>query len=128
MNNKKKDNKNISSLNFNIETELSLLVTQKKIPSRIAQKIANKIKGLNGEISKEQLHALVNKIKDIINKYEKSYQTSNQSKLEKPNKNMKKVVEILKNLEKRITIIEEKTYSMPRIRDRSCVGFVFWAT
>ena len=67
MRDKKGDSKNKASEECDLEKELSTLVYKKVIPSKIAEKLEKKLKEKNVKLSKEQLHALVYKIREVIN-------------------------------------------------------------
>ncbi len=67
MRDKKGDSKNKASEGCDLEKELSTLVYKKVIPSKIAEKLEKKLKEKNVKLSKEQLHALVYKIREVIN-------------------------------------------------------------
>ena len=108
MNNKMGDSKEKVTEKFDLENELSALVAQKVIPSRIAEKLQKKLKERNLEITKEQLHTLVYKIRDAINDYAKSSQIveDNEKSTIETDLDMQKLVQTVENLEERITNIE----------------------
>ena len=103
---KKGDSKNSVSEGFDIGNELSALVDQNIIPSRIADKLEKKLKEKNAKINKEQLHALAYKIRDFIDDYIKSGPTTEQSIAGETDVNMQKLVETIKQLQERIANIE----------------------
>jgi archaellum component FlaD/FlaE len=112
MNSQVGDSKQKSSSDFDRKKELSILVNQKVIPLKVAEKIDEKLKEKNVKVTKEQLHTLVYKIRGIFENYVKTGKSIKQSKWELPAENMQKLVETIDSLEKRISIIEkEKTTS-----------------
>ena len=109
MKNKMGDSNNKVTGDFDIKNELSTLVAKNLIPSRIAEKLEKKLKEKNVKITKEQLHSITYKIRDIINDYAKSDRITGQvgqPKWEGSDADMQKLVETIENLEKRITNIE----------------------
>ena len=109
MGNKKGDSKDKVSEEFDLRNELSALVAQNVIPSRIADRLETKLREKNVKISKEQLHSLAYKIRDIINNYaSKGKETTKegQSSWVSPDTDMQKLIETIENLEERITNIE----------------------
>jgi len=120
MGNKVGDSENKIAKDFNLENELSTLVKKDIIPSRIADKLINKLKERNIRITKEQLYKLAYKINDIMKGYDKTefkpQRTDNQNWKE-TDTNMEKLVKTVENLEKRIINMETgntnkyKTYS-----------------
>ena len=108
MKNKKGDSKNKISEDFDLGNELSTLVAKNVIPSRITEKLEKKLKEKNVEITREQLHTLAYKIRDVINDYAKSGQIDKQAGQPTwgSDADMQKLVETIENLEKRIANIE----------------------
>ncbi|KYK22579.1 hypothetical protein AYK24_01950 [Thermoplasmatales archaeon SG8-52-4] len=112
MNSQVGDSNKKSSSDFDRKKELSTLVNQKVIPLKVAEKIDEKLKEKNVKVTKEQLHSLVYKIRDVFENYVKNGKPIKQQKWEQPTENMQKLVETIERLEKRISIIEkEKTTS-----------------
>jgi len=102
MENKKRDSKNSNSKGCNIERELSILVSKKVIPAKLAKKLEKKLKDKDVQLSKKQLHALVFKIRDVV-KNMKSGKTPVAGKI---GLNKDNLVETLERLEERISNIE----------------------
>jgi len=109
------ENKKEVSEEFDIDSELSALVEDKVIPSRIAEKLGKKLKEQNVKISKDQLKTLVNKINTIMRthtKFEPKEKTptdksTSQSSPIKDDQNMQKLVETIEKLDLRLTNIEK---------------------
>jgi len=99
-----------------LRNELSTLVDQNIIPSRIADKVENKLKEKNVKITKEQLHTLVFKIRDLMSSYTKSGLTTRQPEMTsvgqpiwgESDTDMQQLVETVEQLKERITTIEQK--------------------
>jgi flagellar protein FlaD len=96
-----------------LRKELSTLVDHNIIPSRIAEKLEKKLKAKNIKISKEQLHAIVSKIRKVVDNYFKSSQKEEQNRKNlgqfisgKTNANMQELVESIEELNKRLMKIE----------------------
>jgi len=106
MNKNKVDSNNQFTGDFDIKKELSALVAKNVIPSRIADKLAQKLIEKNVKINKEQLQTLVFKIRDILNDYAKSGKLNGKAKWEGSDQNMQKLVETMERLEERISRIE----------------------
>ena len=87
---------------FNLKSELSVLVAKNIIPSRIAEKIEQKLTQKNITLTKDQLYKLAYKIKDAIDGYVKTTQQEtikpSIDEWEKPESDMKKLVDILKGV------------------------------
>lgn len=116
---------------FELQTELTAIITKNMIPARVVEKIVAKLKEKNVKISKKQLYALIDKISTVIRtsvKHDnKPQQPTNKeegeaprietatSTIEKPlvsntrevNTDMKKLVDIIEQLKERITMIEK---------------------
>jgi len=99
-----------NSEEFNLQNELKNLVNQNIIPSRVAEKLYKKLIEKNVKISKNQLHTLAYKIREVINNYKNSIQEktteSGKPNWEKSETDMQQLVEIVEKLEERITNIE----------------------
>ncbi|KYK27501.1 hypothetical protein AYK20_02810 [Thermoplasmatales archaeon SG8-52-1] len=125
MNNQMGDSNKKSSSDFDIKKELSTLVSQKVIPSKVAEKINEKLKEKNVKITKEQLHTLVYKIRDVFKNYSKTDNTLNHSKMQIPSENMQKLVETIEGLDKRISIIEKEKISDHKFVTTNDITFPF---
>ena len=108
MDEEKGDSKNEASEEFDLEEELSALVTENIIPSRVADKIGKKLKEKKIEITKEQLYMLANKIGELINDYYRSDDNVNVIKNKEmiEDADMQKLIETIEQLEERIKNIE----------------------
>ncbi len=106
MEDEKGDSKDKVSEAFDLEEELSTLVNENIIPSRIAERLGQKLKEKKVTISKEQLYMLANKISEVINDYYKSSTNAIKNKEIAENPNMQKLVETIEKLEERIANIE----------------------
>lgn len=108
------DSKNNGLEGFELGNELSTLVAKNELPSRIAERLEQKLKEKEVKITKEQLYVLVDKIKDIMRTYAKFDQTEKKdqpAKTVKPlevtiDADMQKLVETIDNLRERITDLE----------------------
>lgn len=125
MNNQMGDSNKKSSSDFDRKKELSALVSQKVIPLKVAEKIDEKLKEKNVEITKEQLHNLVYKIRDVFENYAKTGKTIKQPKWELPTENMQKLVETIGHLEKRISIIEKEKVTDHKFVTTNDITFPF---
>ena len=107
----KVDSKDKDSNDFDFEKELSALVKKNIIPSRIAERIEEKIKEKNVKINKDQLYTLANKIKEILDEYAKNYKMKTDDKTGpsldiKSNEDIQKLVETVEKIQERIDILE----------------------
>lgn len=100
---------NKSNEKVEIDSELSKLVEKKLLSPRIADKIQKKLKESNIKISKEQLYKLVEKIQNIMEKYDK-FGTSESKKIITDDTDMKKLVDTIEKLGERIKTIEENHF------------------
>jgi flagellar protein FlaD len=104
------ENRKKSILNtFNLKTELSTLVEKKVIPSKIAEKLQQKLEEKNIKLDEQQLYILIEKIKEIISKYSKYGQQTKkdiQEKEKTQNEDMLKLVQKIENLEEKIKKLE----------------------
>ena len=103
---------------FDLDVELSTIVKKSMLPSRVAEKIGEKLKDKNINITKEQLYKLVEKIQSAIQTSAGSNQTfvpANEYKdvetASEVNADMKTLVESIEKLEERIENIEENKIS-----------------
>lgn len=99
---------------FDLDVELSTIVEKNMLPPRIAEKIGEKLKDKNINITKEQLYKLVERIQSAIQTHTGSGQTyvsTNEYKdvetASEINADMKMLVESIEKLEDRIKNIEE---------------------
>jgi archaellum component FlaD/FlaE len=111
MQDKKVGSKKKVSEGCDLEKELSALVSKKVIPKKIAEKLGQKLKDKNVKLSKEQLHTLVYKIREVIIDI-KSGKTPGAGKA---SLNKNNLIETLERLEERITNIESGRPSKTRI-------------
>ncbi len=103
-----------------LQEELKGIVQRNQLPPRIAQKISEKIKERNIKITKDQLYRLVQKIQEALHSFTPNHtgnqQTTTPSTREQKtlmtdqtiqHTDMKKLMEQMETLNKRITIVEE---------------------
>ncbi|HVQ01002.1 MAG TPA: FlaD/FlaE family flagellar protein [Candidatus Thermoplasmatota archaeon] len=108
--------------NITIQEELKVIVQRNQLPPRIAQKIGEKVNERGIKITKDQLYHLVQKIQDALHSYTPINRLGNQqnrgtaviSQREQQlndqalqHTDMKRLMEEMENLDKRITIVEE---------------------
>jgi len=107
---------------FEIGAELTAIVERNLLPSKITQKIGEKIKEKNIKITKDQLYKLVEKIQSALRTYTSSspsqpeHLKKEQAKEEKKSWNdisvqttdMKRLVETVEHLNERLKVIEEQ--------------------
>ncbi len=107
---------------FEIGAELTAIVERNLLPSRITQKIGEKIKEKNIKVTKDQLYKLVEKIQSALRTYTSSSSSQpeelkrEQAKEEKKSWNdtgvqttdMKRLVETVEHLNERLKVIEEQ--------------------
>jgi archaellum component FlaD/FlaE len=106
--------KESSSNNFDLKNELSMLVENKIISSKIAEKLEQKLVEKGVKLDREQLNTLVEKIKETINNYkniEKPIQETLQREPiqqidNKQNEDMLKLFQKIETLEEKIQNIE----------------------
>ena len=97
-----------------LENELSALVSKNTISSRIAEKLEQKLKKKQIKITKEQLHVLVDKIRNIMRTYSKFDSLDNENKTamvgqpieKKAEMDMKKLVDTIEKLQEKVNNIE----------------------
>ena len=77
------DSKNKKSEDFDLSTELSALVEQNIVPSRVAKRLEQKLKEKKVAINREQLQIIIEKIRDIMRAYAKTKQLNIPLKNEK---------------------------------------------
>lgn len=112
-----------NSEEFDLNTELSILVSNNVIPSRLAERLENKLKDKKIKITKEQFQSLIDKIREAIANYaktgkpidteepEKTVQPSNINKDE----DMVKLIKTVENIKERLTFIEKDTINKQKI-------------
>jgi len=122
---------------FELGSELSAIAANNILPSRIVNKIGDKLKDKNIEITKSQLYNLVDKIKTVMRTHAKFEHTKKIKEPENPESNnkpeklmvqpqpieqnadMKKLVETIEQLNARLTNIEQnglKDVETPKIK------------
>lgn len=109
------ENKNESNEKFDLDSELSALVENNVIPSKIAEKLGKKLKEQNVNISKDQLRNLINKINTIMKTHQKvdskektsATKATPQTTPIKDDQNMQKLIETIEKMELRLTNIEK---------------------
>jgi len=114
-----------TTTNFDIDSELSAMVEENIIPSRIADKLGQKLKEKNVKINKKQLNNLVEKIKKIMRNYSEPEQkdktpkeTTKKTIDAKTDENMQKLVETIEKIELRLDDLE-KTLTGEEWKDSS---------
>jgi len=108
------DSKKRISNNFDLKTELSALVENKVISSKIAEKLEQKLIEKDVKLNQDQLNALVQKIKETIKNYPKfeqhikrEVQEKTAKQIEKkPDEDMLKLVQKIEQLEEKINNFE----------------------
>jgi len=108
---------------FDISTELSTLVSKNIIPSRLAEKLENKLKDKKVKITKKQFQSLIEKIQEIIRTYAKTGRLTQkedpikkvQPTTIKKDEDMQKIIETIEELKEKITFLEKGTISKPKI-------------
>jgi archaellum component FlaD/FlaE len=107
-----------------LQAELAILIKRNVLPTRIAQKIGEKVNENGIKITRDQLYKLVEKIQDALTKYSQTSPSAIQSKKEGmtslrtgektianasliQNTDMKKLVEEIEDLNQRMKIVEE---------------------
>jgi len=102
MRDKKADSENKASEEFDLNKELSTLVSQKVITQKIAVKLEQKLREKNVRLTKQQLHILVYKIREVISDIRSGKKpTTGKAGSEKYN-----LIRTLERLEERIANIE----------------------
>ena len=111
MRDKKGDSINKNSELCDLNTELSTLVSQRVIPKKIADKLEQKLKQKNVKLTKEQLHALVYKIRDTI----AQVRSGKKSVSGRASSDKESLIRTIERLEKRIANIESGKRSNTRV-------------
>jgi len=108
MGEKKKKGEGKTSNSFDYKKELNSLAEKKAIPKKIADKLTQKLDEKNVKITKNQLDTLLNKIRDVMEKYAngKAMQSgkTETSKLEQDY--LKNITESMEKLEERLESLE----------------------
>jgi flagellar protein FlaD len=107
------ENKN--SDDIDISAELSTIVDENILPSRVAKRLQQKLIERNVKINKNQLQMIVDKIRDIMRTYaktkrlpEKVKSTNSEPRAEiTKNENMQNLIEVISKLQDRISNIEK---------------------
>jgi flagellar protein FlaD len=110
------DDGNMVLDDFELGNELSTLIAKNVIPSRIAEKLEQKLKEKEVKISKKQLYTLVDKIKDAMRTYAKFGSSSEENKGKKwesegdtkVNENLQSLVANIEKLQERMSNIESR--------------------
>ena len=109
-----------------LQAELAVIVKRNMLPAKIVQKIGQKVNESGTKVTRDQLYKLVEKIQETLNAYASTVPSRVQPKKEgtptaisgdKPTSNgpitqntdMKKLVEEVERLNKRIKVMEEGT-------------------
>jgi flagellar protein FlaD len=108
------DSEKIQTEKFDLEHELSTFAINKVLPSKIVEKLGQRLKEKQVKITKEQLHELVEKIRSVLNSNEnlqpepnKTIEaTQNQQKNQNSDGSMISFSENMNKLKERIEIIE----------------------
>ena len=108
-----------TSEEFDMGAELSALVEDKVIPPKIAEKLEKRLREKQVNITKEQLHALAMKIKELIASYQASGKLPEskqesvkqpatvQQNMDKPQESVLDVMDNIGSLEQRIDTLEK---------------------
>ncbi len=121
------DRKKRISDNFDLKTELSTLVENKVISSKIAAKLEQKLVEKGVKLDKDQLTVLIEKIKETIKNYSKFEQNIKRESKEKTvqkeektsNEDMFKVIQKIEKLEEKVKNIESGEGKKDLIIDES---------
>jgi len=108
---------------FDLNTELSILVSNNVIPSRLAERLENKLKDKKIKITKEQFQSLIDKIREAIANYAKTgkpIETKESPKTVQPSiinkdEDMAKLIKTVENIKERLTFIEKDTINKQKI-------------
>jgi flagellar protein FlaD len=108
---------------FDFSTELSTLVSNNVIPSKLAEKLENKLKERKVEITEKQFNSLIEKIQDILSSYSKNgkpVEKKDSIKKEIPStpkndEDMQKIINTVEELKEKISYLEKGTSSDPKI-------------
>jgi archaeal flagellar protein FlaD len=108
---------------FDFSTELSTLVSKNVIPSKLAEKLDNKLKEKKVKITEKQFNSLIEKIQDILRSYAKNgkpIEKKDTIKKETPqtpknNEDMQKIINTVEELKEKISYLEKENSSGPKI-------------
>ena len=108
---------------FDFSTELSTLVSNNVIPSKLAEKLENKLKEKKVKITEKQFNSLIEKIQDIMRSYAtngKSIEKKGSIKKETPStpkndEDMQKIINTVEELKEKISYLEKGTSGGPKI-------------
>jgi len=99
---------------FDIQYELSSLVTKKVLPKKLADRLGQKLIEKNVSLNREQFNFLINKLKNILNNYNQQAMPYSDKKTkpyyETDYQDTQKLVETIEKLEKRIQYLETGEY------------------
>jgi len=105
------DSTNKNSEFCDLNRELSTLVSQRVIPKKIADKLEQKLNQKNVKLTKEQLHALVYKIRDTI----AQVRSGKKSVTGRTSSDKESLIRTIERLEERIATIESGKRSNTRV-------------
>jgi flagellar protein FlaD len=115
------DGKEKNSDGFDLKKELSTLVSQNILPSRIADKLDKKLEEKKIEINKEQLYAIANEIRKVASNYINFEKTDiknkseiTQKNIKRTDENMQNLIEKIEKLKNRIVNIENTEFQYPK--------------
>jgi len=108
---------------FDFSTELSTLVSNNVIPSKLAEKLETKLKEKKVKITEKQFKSLIEKIQDILRSYAKngkSVEKKDPIKMETPStpkndEDMQKIINTVEELKEKISYLEKGTSGSPKI-------------
>ena len=108
---------------FDFSTELSTLVSNNVLPSKLAEKLDNKLKEKKVKITEKQFNSLIKKIQDVMRSFatngkpaEKKEQTNMQAPTKaNNNEDMQKVLETIEELKEKINYLEKGTSGGPKV-------------
>ncbi len=110
MGDKKEDSKNKKTTSFNYKDELSNLVEKNVLPSKVADKLIEKLEEKNVDLTKKQLDSLVKKVKNVIDDYQQKSNVFAQPRAsplsDEIDSNLEKLMNTVKKLEEKIGKIE----------------------
>ncbi len=120
MGGKTEESKQENSKAFNLDEELSSYVDKKVIPSRVADKLKQKINEKNIDINKDQLEKLVSKIHNVLNNYlENKEKTEVDSSV--ADDDMKLLLEKIEKIQNRLGELENGLFENVENNDESSV-------
>jgi len=99
---------------FDIQYELSSLVTKKVLPKKLADRLGQKLIEKNVSLNREQFNFLINKLTSILSSYNQIAKPYSDKKTkphyEEETQDMQKLIEAVEKLEKRIHYLETGEY------------------